>query len=115
MGFINDDGMWTRDDPPDGGFFERSDFGSAKWKPIVRKSAVMYDLDDPNRMYYYVGLFTKEAVLAREMWERGTMSVTIRGKVWMTPTFDSFGHPAWESRMSDRSVEVWVAEVSDER
>ena len=81
MGYVNDDGLWTRDHPMDGGFFMRSDSGLAGWRPIVRRFPVMYDPDDPNRMYYDAGLFTREAVLAREMWERGSPSVVLQEKV----------------------------------
>lgn len=109
MGYVNLDGQWTRDVPPEGtDFFDLTESGFVSWKPIVHSSVVIFD---ENQLMFDSDLFTQDGV---RNWLRMTGFTEAEGigmsRVRMKPSFDGDGDSCWVFGDGDKSCLFWRVE-----
>ncbi len=108
MGSVCDDGLWTRDDPPDGEqFFDPVSAMGARWRQICTASPIMFS-DADSAWYFDAELFTRESVRARlprvMQGECGRVEIS---EIRLRPTFSDESELCWEASESERSHRFW--------
>lgn len=111
MGQVNLDGMWTREEPPDGKvFFDRLESQFVSWRPITRRAMVISNEDF---MMFDADLFTQDGVrcwLAHSSKLPDPWNVPME-RVSMKPSFDGEGESCWVFGDGPRSCMFWKVDM----
>ncbi len=107
MGYVSDDGLWTKEEPPGGRFYDSASASEVVWRPICTSSPIMFSVGEP-RWYFDAELFTRESVHARmPRVMHGPYSGIEISEVSLRPTFSEDAALCWEISDSDRSHRFW--------
>lgn len=112
VGFVNDDGMWTRGIPPGSDFFTPGSALTVGWKPISTANPIMYSSEGDSVFYFDAKLFSEESAKSRYASDQSVSQSDLKAvKVDLEPTFGENRDVCWVASESPRSHPFWEVEV----